>query len=343
MIEADVLSAATIFIVFSCRIFLPPLWFYYVPLISPVYGQPAHWTGLRRQCIVAHVFFGIVSLALALFQFDKTKRPHWSTGYAYYFAGFATILTLRPLQETVGRGPSDSASRPLRVFVDVSSATWVASTTAAIVLARYKLYKAHRRATIWSLASLCVPLFQRLSEWFVCTPFAIAHKLARDALDGIAPWESTWLSTNARVLTFEGYGMAEHLGFPASAWVGLALACSFGMFARPDVISDLKGLRAARAMKSFVLGYSRQVEELYLAVRHAATRRFEAVKTSPFKAPYYVVEATFVLVASLGMGLASILFFIASLLFMVYLFEFAPGLCISLPIFFSREFLQVMT
>merc|ERR1711907_448302 len=93
------------------------------------------------------------------------------------------------------------------------------------------------------------PIFQRIFIWFPLTPVAVFLRLALDALSGIPFWQSVWPDSSGeaaswawtdpsarltpsaatpRVVSLEGYSIAEKCSFGASSWGGLLFSLCLG-------------------------------------------------------------------------------------------------------------------
>mmetsp|Transcript_22578 Transcript_22578/g.29249 ORF Transcript_22578/g.29249 Transcript_22578/m.29249 type:complete len:419 (-) Transcript_22578:1336-2592(-) len=359
----DFVNAMFMFCLFSARIAVVPLWFTYVPLLSPVFGQGEVWWASRRlkKGISVHVLCGIVCLLCALFQLDQkfrreNPRVHRWLGRLYLLTGLLTIGSLQHLQSGVGQGPGTEPSKAMQIFVDCSSLSWLLTSFAAWIFARFQNFKLHRRCAIISTLIMCVPITQRLAEWALATPSVIAVKLMADAARGVAPWHSRWPKpTEALILSTTGYGVAEHVAFPLSAWLGLLLTIIFSIQAvrYDDFISH--DLSALEPLKKFILtcrSVSNDIlqgqADLYGLVsrRRAAIQLDKSTKTSSCISFFIALLRSFglglELVAisiALVVGFVSIVgFFILAVCHIVFLFELLPGLTLSLPIFLMKKF-----
>lgn len=231
------------FAAFSMRIVvMPEAWTFYVPVVSPVYGSAAHWlsTPQRTHAIFAHVLSGVVTVACGIAQLDKPLRRarpglHRWSGRLYMVSGLVMVLTLRPLRETSGgfARPGDGASPAMALFIDATTVAWFASALLAVFYAAVQRdFISHRRWAVANFAVVLTPLAQRISLMLI-VPAAIAFRLMRDALvHGMPFWNSAWgVAPQAwsgppsapKVLSLEGYGVAENMVFPYSAWLGFAL------------------------------------------------------------------------------------------------------------------------
>lgn len=235
------------FALFSLRIFFAPGWTTYVPIASPVFGSGPHWAGSRQStlAILGHVGFGVVALACGLLQFDKTLRSsrpriHRWTGRLYVASGLVMVATLQPLRARSGgfARPGDGPNRAMAGFIDVASLAWLASTATAVYQAAVRRdFGAHKRWAVTSLGVLLTPLAQRFTL-LVTVPVCMGARLLVDAVvHGLPFWQSAWGAAPAawtgapsapRVLSLEGYGIAENAGFAFSAWAGL---CEMLLFA----------------------------------------------------------------------------------------------------------------
>ncbi|CAK0859756.1 unnamed protein product, partial [Prorocentrum cordatum] len=240
------------FTAFSMRIVvLPEVWSFYVPVVSPVYGSAAHWlrSSWRTHAILAHVLSGVLTVLCGIVQLDKPLRRarpglHRWSGRLYMVAGAIMVLTLRPLRETSGgfARPGDGASPAMALFIDATTVAWFASAVLAVFYAAVRRdFISHRRWAATNFAVVLTPLAQRISLMLI-VPAAIAGRLMRDALvHGLPFWSSAWgvapqtwsgPPSAPKVLSFEGYGVAENMVFPypgtaaASAWLGFSLVAA---------------------------------------------------------------------------------------------------------------------
>ncbi|KAJ8604902.1 hypothetical protein CTAYLR_004323 [Chrysophaeum taylorii] len=339
----DGANAVFAFVWFSARIFVVPLWFWYVPLASPLYAQGVIWWSAlwRFRGICAHVGAGMACLGLALVQFDAPTRRaniarHRWTGRAYVLCGLATLAALRPLRATVGQGPGTGPSRALQVFVDVSSLMWIVATAFGVAFAACGRVSAHRVAMTWSVAAVSVPVAQRFCAWMACTPLVLGLKLCREAVRGTSPWEARW-NDETRVLSFGGYGVAEHEGFPASAWLGLGLVCVLALRAEKESVQDLQALRPARKLVELRGDYERAFAEVLASLRRTFEGRWARV--TPALAVYWGLEGLFFFFFFAGLALGVVGFFVVALLSLVFLFEFSPAILAATPLYFlARSF-----
>lgn len=217
------------FATFSLRaILLPGVWTIYVPIVSPVFGLGPQW--IASSCaIIGYVFSGVLMLTCGVLQLDKAlrrSRPriHRWTGRLYVLAGCIMLASLRPLREASG-------SLAMMLFIDVVSAAWILATAVAVLQAAIRQdYVAYRKWAVTSLAIAMTPLAQRLTL-LPMAPGIMAWRICVDAVwHGIPFWQSVWgevptawtgVATGPYVLSLEGYGVAENLGFQLSAWAGL--------------------------------------------------------------------------------------------------------------------------
>jgi len=237
---ASAVAVGLWFALFSMRIFFVPGWTRYVPVVSPVFGSGPHWASSRRSAlaILGHVAFGIATLVCGFLQFDKSLRSsrprvHRWTGRLYVLCGLLMVATLQPLRARSGgfarRG--DGPSRAMGAFIDLASLAWLASTGMAVYQAALRRdFQAHRRWAVTSLGVALTPLAQRFTL-LVTVPACMCARIMVDAVvHGIPFWQSAWGEAPAtwtgaplapRVLSLEGYGVAENAGFAFSAWAGL--------------------------------------------------------------------------------------------------------------------------
>lgn len=277
-----------LFSVYSFRFLaIPWLWHgpgldIFVPVLSPVYRQAEHWqNAVENNAVVLHIVSGAALLLLGTMQFDKTIRcqhptfHRWS-GRAYTVCGLLCLYALRQLRSSVGAGSSPSGrSESLAVFIDVSSALWVAATLGAIVSAMSRRFQLHRDLMAFSIAMSAVPIAQRLFSWFFLAPMTVLLRLVICLYSDMPPWEAAFgppgnsYSTifglcedinreeDPRacpfVLTLDGYGEAEQSSFALSAWFGFGTVMLFGIprllvhvrgsdFVKPDPNSDISDL-----------------------------------------------------------------------------------------------------
>jgi len=218
-----------------------------MPVLSPVYGSGPHWSreDQLRYAITAHVLAGIILICCSLAQFDKnlrrkSPRIHRWTGRLYILAGLVMLASLRPLRATSGgfARPNDEASPAMALFIDVTSLAWLVSTAMAVFqIAVRRDFLTHRKWAATSLAFALTPLAQRLFLAF-WVGFAMSARLAFDAVVyGTPIWRTAWGDTATwtgepglvKLLSFEGYGVAENAIFPLSAWAGfcsmLGMSC----------------------------------------------------------------------------------------------------------------------
>jgi len=217
------------FATFSLRvILLPGVWTIYVPIVSPVFGLGPQLIDSWHP-IIGYVFSGVLMLTCGVLQLDKAlrrSRPdiHRWTGRLYVLAGCIMLASLRPLREASG-------SLAMMLFIDVVSAAWILSTAVAVLQAAIRRdYVAYRKWGVTSLAFAMTPVAQRVTL-LPMTPAIMAWRICVDAVwHGIPFWESVWgevptawtgAATGPHVLSREGYGVAENLGFQLSAWAGL--------------------------------------------------------------------------------------------------------------------------
>ena len=278
----DLAHAIPMFCVFSLRILVMPLWHFYVPLVSPVFGQGVVWSesGVRVVAIFVHVIFGVLCLGAAVFQFDTRRRRefpmlHRRVGRAYVVTGLLTILSLRPLRETTGQGSSVGPSRAMQIFIDLSSGLWVTSTFLGWAAARFRRFDVHRRAMAVSVIVACVPVTQRLCEWCIATPGVAALKLIADAAKGVPPWQSRW-DKDHLVVSRLGYGIAEHVAFPLSAWLAFCVTLVFCVQAvrhESGYVENFGSLKPLLDLKNHVHNFYGDAARASTDLKHLADKR----------------------------------------------------------------------
>ena len=91
--------------------------------------------------------------------------------------GCAVVVSLRQLRATAGQGRSASPDLALQLFIDVTSAAWLAATSAAVCLARRREFVGHARCMQVSFALMCVPLAQRLTNYAITPLLMVARQL----------------------------------------------------------------------------------------------------------------------------------------------------------------------
>ena len=196
-----------IFSIYSSRIFLLPwLWngtglSFFLPVLSPVYRQGEHW---QEQCerfaIIFHVLFGVLMLACAMAQFDKTLRKgnptfHRWSGRAYVFSGAVSLSALYFLRSSMGAGSSRTGrSKALVAFVDVTTFFWALSTTLAVVAAMRRQFELHRDAMSLSMCMSLAPIAQRVMSWAVLAPAAMIVRYSYCVVSSSGPgaWQWPW-------------------------------------------------------------------------------------------------------------------------------------------------------
>eukprot|EP00929_Paragymnodinium_shiwhaense_P039034 TRINITY_DN20533_c0_g1_i1.p1 TRINITY_DN20533_c0_g1~~TRINITY_DN20533_c0_g1_i1.p1 ORF type:complete len:496 (-),score=70.28 TRINITY_DN20533_c0_g1_i1:150-1637(-) len=251
-IGQHLLYIAALFAWTSFRTFIIPLWTteWYVPVVSPVAEQGHNWikTTPRTVAILLHVFFGIVMTACAMVQFDKQARRtspllHRISGRLYVFSGLVAVGSLRYLRESVGQGRGTEPVLSMQLGIDAACILWPLFTGLSVYYAVAKDFDKHRRLMVMSVGVMMAPIFQRIFIWFPLTPLAMFLRLALDALVGIPPWQSHWPDSSGdwaswaavdpgsmlqhsastpRVMSLEGYSVAEKVSFGASSWGGLS-------------------------------------------------------------------------------------------------------------------------
>ena len=147
-------QAAGFFALYALRIFIVPLWDspYYIPVLSPLYGQGKVWleTHERTLAILVHVGSGSIALLCGVRQFNRTLRHrkpalHRVLGRVYVVAGLICVCSLVPLWSTIGRGTSKQPSRLVQGMTLVTNTCWVIATASAVRHARAGRYEQHRK------------------------------------------------------------------------------------------------------------------------------------------------------------------------------------------------------
>ena len=274
-----------VFIVFSARIFVTPLWTWtFIPVLSPLYGHGPSWaeTTVRKTAILCHVTFGMGMLVCATMQFDQqvrksSPRRHRISGYLYVIFGVGCVAALQPLRSATAKDHGYGWTS----FVEVASIMWLSSTALALRYARARDFVSHRRWMARSLACAVSPIGQRIMNFVVLVPLALGMRLSVAGAHGIsflsARWDArtgtSWMQIFAsppsspahaaqgatltgvhdlgmdanfpRVLSRNGYGVAEQLVFPASSWLGLLLVL---------VIAEVQPGKSISAFSSLDLG-----------------------------------------------------------------------------------------
>ena len=288
-VEAGMLGTICwVFIVFSARIFVTPLWTWtFIPVLSPLYGHGPSWaeTTVRKTAILCHVTFGMGMLVCATMQFDQqvrksSPRRHRISGYLYVIFGVGCVAALQPLRSATAKDHGYG----LTSFVEVASIMWLSSTALALRYARARDFVSHRRWMARSMACAVSPIGQRIMNFVVLVPLALGMRLSVAGAHGIsflsARWDArtgtSWMQIFAsppsspahaahaaqgatltgvhdlgmdanfpRVLSRNGYGVAEQLVFPASSWLGLLLVL---------VIAEVQPGKSISAFSSLDLG-----------------------------------------------------------------------------------------
>ena len=275
-------DVALIFTLFSLRILITPLWTSpFVPVVSPVFWQGHRWieTSLRTAAIITHVISGGIMLVCAAAQFDsglRRRRPrlHRWTGRCYFLSGCACIGALRFLLSSVGQGKGSRPDPSMVLFVNVASAMWLAATIVAVYyIAVRRDYQAHKTWMIRSVYYALVPVFQRAANFFPLSILAMGWQMCVDAMRCIPFYQSRWgggtgdwtlaisLDSGGEqsdenrplVLSFTGYGVAEHLVFSVSAWTGLFVAALFAEFQCRELASSSSSWEPFKSARSQLL------------------------------------------------------------------------------------------
>ena len=282
-VEAGMLGTICwVFIVFSARIFVIPLWTWtFIPVLSPLYGHGPSWaeTTVRKTAILCHVTFGMGMLVCATMQFDQqvrksSPRRHRISGYLYVIFGVGCVAALQPLRSATAKDHGYG----LTSFVEVASIMWLSSTALALRYARARDFVSHRRWMARSMACAVSPIGQRIMNFVVLVPLALGMRLSVAGAHGISFLSARWDArtgtslmqifasppTSAaqgatltgvqnvgmdanfpRVFSRNGYGVAEQMVFPASSWLGLLLVL---------VIAEVQPGRSISALSSLDLG-----------------------------------------------------------------------------------------
>ena len=132
-------------------------------------------------------------------------------------------------------------------FVNIASVMWLGTTSVSIYhIAICRDFQSHKEWMIRSVYYALVPVFQRVVNFVPLSILAMGWRLSADAVHCIPFYESRWgddtgdwtrafslgssrgnFTSRPLVLSFDGYGVAEHLVFSTSAWAGLVAAAFF--------------------------------------------------------------------------------------------------------------------
>ena len=193
-----------VFATYSNRIvFAPWLWngaglSIFLPVISPVYRQGEHWQEqCQRFAIMAHALFGSLMLFCAMAQFDKAIRRNYPTfhrwtGRGYVVFGFLSLTALYYLRGSMGAGSSPSGrSEALVMFVDVTVALWIGTTSIAVWAAVKRNFDLHRDAMSFSICLAMAPIAQRFASWIIMAPLAMIVRYVF-SVTVLSPWQLPW-------------------------------------------------------------------------------------------------------------------------------------------------------
>jgi hypothetical protein len=103
----------------------------------------------------------------------------------------------------------------MQLFIDAASMGWVLSVVLAVVFARLKNFVQHRRWMTRSFGFACVPIAQRLVNFFL-TPFGMAamtvHNLMTEGMN-LPNWSKIcYPATDCpTLLSLKGIGVAEQV------------------------------------------------------------------------------------------------------------------------------------
>lgn len=222
----------------------------------------------KQIAICIHIISGAITLLVGILQFhhklrSQYKAVHRWAGRIYVLCGFLTIASLRTLRASVGAGSTAHGhSDTLAGFVDVASIMWILATTLAVGAAMRKKFNLHRDAMALSLALAAVPIPQRFLSWCIVTPCALMLRLSVAIFTyEMPPWSARWGRPTSRyssrysllfetsnncdiiaelanleidsracplVFSLDGYGEAEQVAFPLSAWLALLWVICWG-------------------------------------------------------------------------------------------------------------------
>lgn len=176
-------GACLLFALYSLRMWSPLAWNSqaYVPVLSPIYRQPEHWSAERAVALalLVHVSCGVVVLLAVVLQLDartRHARPrlHRWVGRLYVLAGVGSLTALQWLRPTAGACSGRRADPMMQSFISASTAAWVAATAFALdAIVRRKDVQAHSRAMLVSALVAAVPIFQRMLNALLLAPAAM--------------------------------------------------------------------------------------------------------------------------------------------------------------------------